>query len=46
MQGSYLPIAGDVQVSRNKSIRDFLRSAGGYFQASGVQTHTYQIQRR
>jgi hypothetical protein len=43
---SYVPVAADVQVSRNRSIRDFLGSANGYFRAARIETHTYQIQRR
>jgi hypothetical protein len=43
---SYVPVAADVQASRNRSVRDFLASAKGYFQATRVETHTYQIQRR
>jgi hypothetical protein len=43
---AYLPLAGDTQASRDRSIREFLSSAQGYFQATKVETHTYQIQRR
>jgi hypothetical protein len=43
---AYLPLAADAQSSSNRSIRDFLAGAAGYFQAKEVQTHTYQIQRR
>jgi pimeloyl-ACP methyl ester carboxylesterase len=42
---AYVPLASDVEASTDKSIRDFLTSAAGYFQATNVQTHTYQIQR-
>ena len=42
---SYVPLARDVEASRNRSIRDFLRSARGYFRASTVETHTFQINR-
>jgi hypothetical protein len=43
---SYVPIAADVQASPDKSVRDFLAGAKGYFQATKVETHTYQVQRR
>ena len=43
---AYLPAAADVQASHNRSIRDFLASAGGFFRAQQVSTHTYQIIRR
>jgi hypothetical protein len=43
---SYLPMAADVQASHNHSVRDFLGSAKGYFQAAKVETHTFQIQRQ
>jgi hypothetical protein len=43
---SYLPLAEQVQTSGHKSIRDFLAGAKGYFTATTVETHTYQIQRR
>ncbi len=43
---SYLPLAGDVEASQHRSIREFLHSARGYFAAAQVVTHTYQIARR
>jgi hypothetical protein len=46
VEGAYVPLAADVQASRDRSIRDFLRSAEGYFRATKVETHTYQVQRR
>ncbi|MDT4940907.1 MAG: hypothetical protein QOJ34_996, partial [Pseudonocardiales bacterium] len=44
--GAYLPIAADVQASSNRSIRDFLTGADGFFRASSVETRTFQISRR
>jgi hypothetical protein len=44
--GAYLPLARDAQASQDRSIREFLSSAKGFFQATKVETHTYQIQRR
>jgi pimeloyl-ACP methyl ester carboxylesterase len=41
----YLPLAADVDASRDPSVREFLASAAGYFRADAVETHTYQIQR-
>jgi thioesterase domain-containing protein len=46
VEGAYVPLAADVQASRDRSIRDFLRSADGYFRATKLETHTYQVQRR
>jgi hypothetical protein len=46
IEGAYLPVARDVQASRNRSIRDFLAGAAGYFRGRRVETHTYQIRRR
>lgn len=43
---SYLPLAVDVQASQARSVRDFIAGAHGYFAATHVETHTYQIQRR
>jgi hypothetical protein len=43
---SYVPVAADVQASTDRSVRDFLASTKGYFQATAVITHTYQVQRR
>lgn len=45
IDGIYVPLAGDAQASSSTSVREFLRSAKGYFQAVRVETHTYQIQR-
>jgi hypothetical protein len=46
IDGAYLPVAADVQASGNRSIRDFLAGAAGFFRARHVVTHTYQIKRR
>ena len=46
IEGAYLPVAADVQVSRNRSIRDFLAGATGFFRARAVETRTFQILRR
>jgi hypothetical protein len=43
---AYVAVAADVQVCADASVRDFLHSAAGYFQATTVDTHTYQITRR
>lgn len=43
---AYLPVAADVQASDDRSIRDFLAGAAGFFAATDVRTHTYQITRR
>jgi hypothetical protein len=43
---AYLPVAADVQASSNRSIRDFLAGAGGFFRARAVETRTFQIIRR
>jgi hypothetical protein len=43
---AYLPVAADAEASTNRSIRDFLAGAAGYFQATDVETHTFQIERR
>ena len=43
---AYLPVAADVQASDNRSIRDFLTSADGFFRARSVETRTFQITRR
>ncbi len=45
LEDGYLPVAADAQTSTDRSIRDFLASADGYFQATSVQTHTFQIRR-
>ena len=45
IEGAYLPVAADVQASDNRSIRDFLTGAAGFFHARDVVTHTYQISR-
>jgi hypothetical protein len=42
---AYVPLARDVQASPNRSVRDFLRSADGYFRAGTVETHSYQVRR-
>jgi hypothetical protein len=46
LERAYVPLARDVQASTDKSLRDFLASAAGYFQATKVETHTYQVERR
>lgn len=43
---SYEPVAADTETSRSHSVRDFLTSADGYFRATAVTTHTYQVVRR
>src|SRR5581483_1780303 len=45
ISGAYVPVAGDAEASGNPSVRHFLGSARGYFQATKVVTHTYQITR-
>jgi hypothetical protein len=45
IRAAYLPIAEDVQTSGNRSLRDFLTSAAGFFRARSVTTHTFQIER-
>lgn len=42
----YDPAAADAQASHHKSVRDFLNGARGYFGATQVTTHTFQIERR
>jgi hypothetical protein len=44
--GAYLAVAADVQASDDRSIRDFLSGAGGFFRADAVETRTFQIVRR
>jgi hypothetical protein len=46
IERAYLPLAADVQASTNGSIRRFLTGAAGYFAATKVETHTFQIERR
>jgi hypothetical protein len=46
INGSYVAVASDVDASSNRSVRDFLGGARQYFQATTVETHTYQVQRR
>jgi pimeloyl-ACP methyl ester carboxylesterase len=43
---SYVPLAADVENSRDASVRDYLGSAKTFFQATSVETHTYQVQRQ
>jgi hypothetical protein len=45
LTGAYLPLAADVQASGNRSLRDFLASAAGFFRARSVNTQTFQIRR-
>jgi hypothetical protein len=45
LDSSYVAVAGDAQASASRSVRDFLAGARGFFRASSVVTHTYQIQR-
>jgi pimeloyl-ACP methyl ester carboxylesterase len=42
---AYVPLAAAVEASGDGSIRDFLTGADGFFRATAVETHTYQIQR-
>ena len=46
IDGAYLPVAADVQASQNRSIRDFLAGAAGFFRGRSVETRTFQIVRR
>lgn len=43
--GAYVPVGADAEASRNGSVRHFLAGAKTFFQATGVETHTYQVQR-
>ena len=45
LDDAYVPLAGDAQASGDRSVRDFLGSADGYFRAVSVQTHTYEVRR-
>ena len=45
LEHGYLPLSRDVQASGDASVRDFLRGADGYFHATGVTTHAFQIRR-
>jgi hypothetical protein len=45
LDGAYEPLAADAQASGDRSIRDFLRSARGYFDATAVRTYAFQVQR-
>jgi len=45
LDDAYVPLAGDVQASGDRSVRDFLGSADGYFRAVSVQTHAYVVRR-
>ncbi|HEV7205717.1 MAG TPA: hypothetical protein VGN18_13995 [Jatrophihabitans sp.] len=40
---AYLPLAGDVQTSHDRSVHDFLTGADGFFRAERVVTQTYQV---
>lgn len=42
---AYLPLARDTEDSDDVSVRAFLHSADGYFRATSVRTHTFQITR-
>lgn len=46
IDGAYLRVSADVQASHNRSIRDFLTGAAGFFLADAVDTRTFQITRR
>jgi hypothetical protein len=46
VDGAYLPLATDAQSSESRSVRDFLAGADGYFRATSVTTHRYQVERR
>ncbi len=43
---SYLPGAGDIDASRNRSVRSFLSSARGFFDGTTVTTHSFAITRQ
>jgi hypothetical protein len=45
LDDAYVPLAGDAQASTDRSVRDFLRGAGGYFRAVDARTHAYQVRR-
>jgi len=45
LDDAYVPLAGDAQASDDRSVRDFLGSADGYFRAVSVQTHAYDVRR-
>ena len=45
LDDAYVPLAGDAQASADRSVRDFLGSADGYFRAVRVQTHAYEVRR-
>jgi hypothetical protein len=45
IESAYVPGARDADASRNGSIRDFLRSAGAFFDASHVSTHRFVVSR-
>jgi hypothetical protein len=42
---TYVALAGDVDASTNRSVRDFVRSAGGYLDGTSVTTRTYVVTR-
>jgi pimeloyl-ACP methyl ester carboxylesterase len=42
---AYVPLAGDTEAAADRSVRDFLTGADGYFRAVRVETHVYQISR-
>lgn len=43
--GQYIPLARDTDASTNASVRDFVTSADHYFDATSVDTRTYQVVR-
>ncbi|MGI8678991.1 MAG: hypothetical protein ACR2LX_09950 [Jatrophihabitans sp.] len=45
LEHGYVPVARDVQASKDASIRDFLTSADGYLRGTKVTTHAFQIGR-
>jgi pimeloyl-ACP methyl ester carboxylesterase len=45
VEGAYVPIAEEVDASRNRSVRDFLDGAGDFFRGTEVRTTTYQVTR-
>lgn len=45
IETAYAPAAAEVDASSDPSIRSFLTSAGGYFDATNVQAHSYVVTR-
>jgi hypothetical protein len=42
---AYRDVAADAQQSKHRSVRDYLAGCRGFFEATEVVTHTFQIQR-